>query len=137
MSFIFLLKKNMKKLISFVLVIALLVSCSGNKEERIIGYWQLQKVRTNQKIEHQQQYAKAMREMIRTTSIEFRSDGSFGASLWSDTSFGYWQIKGDSLFINDKSNRNRFGVKIAKLKRNELILLEKHDSIIEMLTFSR
>ncbi len=125
----------MKKLVLIILAFTFLLGCSGNNEKKIIGFWSLQKVKTNQKITNKNQYKSAMIQLIKTTSIQFNKDFSFGATIWNDTSYGSWQIIGDTLLISDKSNKSKFKVRIAELSNRKLILQEVQDSIIELLTF--
>ncbi len=124
----------MKQILFFASLIFLL-SCSTDSNEKILGFWKLKSVKTNQEIDNKEQYRVAMDQLIRTTSIEFKADRSFGASIWGDTSFGYWTIKKDSLVINDLSNQNEFKVYIEELTENKLIIVETLDSVVEVLTF--
>jgi hypothetical protein len=121
----------------FLAIFLFSVGCSENKSEKIIGYWKLDKIATNQKIENQEEYRKSMLQLIKTTSIQFNADGSFGGTIWQDTSFGSWSIKNDTLFITDLSNKNKFFVIISDLTSSKLVLQEQKDSLIEVLTFVR
>ncbi len=128
----------MKAKILFIAVILLLFArCSETKTEKIIGFWKLDKVATNQKIENPEEYRKSMIQLIKTTSIQFNADNSFGGTIWQDTSFGTWEISNDTLFITDFSNKNRFYVIITELTSSKLVLQEQKDSLIEVLTFVR
>jgi len=125
----------MKNFVLFIAILFFAISCSNSNEEKIIGFWELQKVNTNQQITNENEYKTAMVQLIKTTSIQFNKDYSFGASIWSDTSFGSWQIIGDTLFINDESNKVTFGVRITQLTPKKLVLQEERDSVVEILTF--
>jgi len=129
----------MKKYSIIFIILFTLISCKGKspKSELIIGLWHLEKVSTNQHIENQEQYKKSMIQLINTTQIQFNEDNTFGGAIWGDTSFGYWNIKKDSLIIEDLSNKIKFGVVIKSLTENKLELEEKSDSLIEILTFKR
>ncbi len=125
----------MKKYSFLFVIIFLLFSCAEDKKTMIIGFWQLDKVKTNQKIENYNEYEAAMDQLIRTTSIQFNADNTFGATIWGDTSFGYWTMKNDSLYIEDISNNNVFSIYVKEINSNQLLLQEKADSIVEILTF--
>lgn len=127
----------MKNTFIFLLLIVLISACTGSREEQIIGFWRLEKVNTNQQISNKNEYKSAMVQLIKTTSIQFNKDYTFGATIWNDTSYGSWQIIGDTLFISDQSNKTNFGVRINELSRKKLVLQEAQDSVIEMLTFSK
>ena len=122
----------------FIILFSLLfvVSCSENsKNENILGFWKLESVKTNQNINDLEQYQTAMDQLIRTTSIHFNKDMSFGGTIWGDTSFGYWSIVQDSLKIKDLSNENEFSVLIKELTANRLIIQETVDSVVEIFIF--
>lgn len=127
----------MKNTFIFLLLIVFITACSSSKDEQIIGFWKLEKVNTNQQITNKNEYKSAMVQLIRTTSIQFNKDFTFGATIWNDTSYGSWQIIGDTLFISDESNKTNFGVRINELSHRKLVLQEAQDSVIEMLTFSK
>lgn len=126
----------MKKIILFLFVLIFAISCDDEpKDKAIVGFWQLKTVKTNQNISDPEQYKMAMDQLIRTTSIQFNEDKSFGGTIWGDTSFGYWHIKKDSLIINDLSNKIEFSVFVAELNSNSLIIQETVDSVVEVFTF--
>jgi Lipocalin-like domain len=126
----------MKIKILFIFVLLFAISCDDEpKDKVIVGFWQLKTVKTNQNISEPEQYKMAMDQLIRTTSIQFNEDKSFGGTIWGDTSFGYWHIKKDSLIINDLSNKIEFSVFIAELNPNTLIIQETVDSVVEIFTF--
>ena len=123
----------MKTKILLLFVLFFVASCGDNpKEEIIIGFWKLENVKTNQNINDIEQYKTAMDQLIRTTSIQFNEDNSFGGTIWGDTSFGYWNIKKDSLIINDLSNKNEFSVHICDLNQHKLVIQETVDSVVEI-----
>ena len=124
--------------INFLLIVLFffVVSCSEtSKDEEILGLWMLESVKTNQNIINLEQYQTAMDQLIRTTSIHFNKDQSFGGTIWGDTSFGYWNIKNDSLLIKDLSNKNEFSVLIKELNPHKLVLQETVDSVVEIFIF--
>ena len=129
----------MKARLTLLLFLVLAVSCGRGvrKEDMIVGHWHLYSVKTNQSISNQEQYKTAMNQLIRTTSIQFNEDKSFGGTIWGDTSFGYWLIQGDSLIVKDLSNKIEFGVLITEITNHKLILQEVADSVIEILSFER
>lgn len=128
----------MKLRILAIIAIIFITSCNDiSKQEQIIGFWQLQSVKTNQNISNPNQYKTAMDQLIRTTSIQLNQDKSFGATIWGDTSFGYWLIKDDSLVIQDLSNKNEFSVFIQQLTDEQLIIVETLDTVVEVFTFVR
>ena len=113
------------------------ISCGGLNEEDVVGHWQLQKVNTNQQVTNHEDYSKAMNQLIRTTSIYFNENNTFTGTIWGDTTFGFWTIKGDSLRVEDESNKVVFMAFIQDISYNNLVLKEQTDSIIEILTFTR
>ncbi|MBN2893044.1 MAG: hypothetical protein JXL97_14340 [Bacteroidales bacterium] len=125
----------MKIRLLFVIMFLFAISCDDAQEEKIVGFWKLETVKTNQNISNPEQYQTAMDQLIRTTSIQFNTDKSFGGTVWGDTSFGYWLIKNDSLIIQDLSNKNDFSVLITELTNHKLTLQETVDSVVEVFTF--
>lgn len=118
----------------FLVLTLLVVSCNEG-DISLVGYWKLDKVNTNQNIANYDEYSLAMKQLIRTTSIQFNKDHTFGGTIWGDTSFGYWLVKKDSLIVEDISNKNEFSVFIQKLTPTTLVLKEQADSVVEVLTF--
>ncbi len=125
------------KIYFFTIIIIFSLSCGNHqiKEEKITGTWKLKDVKTNQIIANPEQYKVAMYQLIKTTSIQLNTDKSFTGTIWGDTSFGYWQVKNDSLVVNDLSNNNQFSVFIKELTPENLVLIETVDSVVEIFTF--
>jgi len=118
----------------FFILILFAISC-GEETASIVGYWKLDQVNTNQSVTNYDEYSSAMAQLIRTTSINFNDDHSFGGTIWGDTSFGYWTVKHDSLIVEDISNKTKFSVYIKELTPTKLVLQEQSDSVVEILTF--
>jgi len=121
-------------IISFVFTIVL-TSCGGNNIKKIKGQWYMSSFESNQNVQNQDDFQKTINQIIRTTSINFAEDKTFTGTIWNDTSFGTWNLKGDSLIITDLANRNKFKVKIITLDFYNLVLEENDGQVIERLYF--
>ena len=113
-----------------------IISCT-NFEDEIIGEWHLSAIKTNQKINNSQNYAKALKQLKASTSLTFKTDKSFHGKIWGDTSKGIWYIEqdGKNISIYDEITNKKINVKIQKLTSTKIVLIEKQDSIIVELTF--
>lgn len=128
----------MKSKYLLFLLLLLLFSCDNvSKSELIIGDWDLASVETNQIITNEKQYKSAINQLIQTTSLQLYSDKSFSATIWGDTSYGYWNITDDSLVIYDQSNETEFKAAVIKVSENQLVISETAGSIQEVLIFER
>lgn len=128
----------MRKIYLILIPIFLFVSCQNDKVDssQIFGTWHLRNVETNQQVQNIKDYQKAIKQLIKSTTIQFNNDNTFRGTIWGDTTFGYWSIVDKTLTIKDLSNKRDFSVKIKKLSNGKLILEENSDSIVQVLTFT-
>ena len=124
----------------FVFVLGIFVSCQREENDlskKIVGDWQLVNFSTNQKIDNPEEYRKAAKQLIMTTALIIRDDGTIKSIIWGTSDNGYWEIKKDELVVYDKKKKTRFKARIVKLTDTQLLLYQKMGKVKVVLYFQR
>ena len=129
----------MKNSLKILILIIFIISSCTNPEDEIIGKWKLSLVRTNQKISNPKNYSKAIEQVKNKTFITFKKNKTFKAIIWGDTLSGIWNLEqnGKILSIFDEISNKKINTSIKKINNNEIVLVEKQDSIVMELTFTK
>jgi hypothetical protein len=135
----------MSRLFGFVLIVLVLTftACNNSSDsykKLIVGKWQLVNFTTNQKVKPTESYKRMIKQMILTTSMDIKSDGTITSYIWGSKQTGYWKVQGDYLVVTDKKNKKNkdtFKAKIVKLDENQLLLYYRIDSVEVMLYFKK
>ena len=131
---------RIRLLMVLALVISIFSSCQRDKNEysqKIVGDWQLVNFSTNQIIDNPEEYKRAAKELITTTALIIREDGTIKSIIWGTSERGTWEVKKDELVVYDRKHRSKFRAKIVKLTDNQLLLYQKYGKVKIVLYFRR
>jgi len=127
-----------KKFKILIFLFAIVINaCQKDKKQLLIGSWVLYDVKTSQIIENPESYQLAINELKSTTRINFYPNNIFEGTIWGDTTFGTWQLVNDTIYVADKSFKNKFKVYIKNISAEKLVLEETEDSITSTLIFKK
>ena len=115
-------------------------SCQRQQNDlskKIIGDWQLVNFSTNQKIQNPQEYRKAARQLIMTTALIIRHDGTIKSIIWGTTENGRWNIKKNELLVYGNKKKTHFRATIIKLTDTQLLLYQHIGKVKILLYFKK
>ncbi len=131
---------RLSRYVIIMLGLSLILGCRQQDNDmagKIVGDWQLVNFSTNQIINNPEEYRKAAKQLILTTALIIRRDGTIKSIIWGTSENGYWEVKKDELIVYDKKKKTRFRARIVKLTDEQLLLYQRMGKVKVVLYFKR
>lgn len=127
-----------KKITLIILIAIFFFSCNEKPEKILIGTWKLDSIYTNQLIpeSESESYKKAIKEIKISTFLTFDTGSVYVASIWGDTTNGFWQVDENLILsITDANTGDTAETLIKNLTSKKIELEETSEGITSTLIF--
>ncbi len=132
----------MKKIIYYLVALVVvtgLISCAGNKADRVASKWKISDIILNREIPTDQKAMadERINEMKKTSYFDFHKDGSFESLMFGQREKGTWKLSDDGnklLIKRDGKDKGENIINLSEISSNKMTIeMDEHGEKIKFL----